>query len=124
MPFILPYQYDESTFQPDSFEDITAKNLQALARAFGVTQQLRILHGMVSSSGAFVSGTAGWSSSQTGTGLYAITFDRAFGEPPSFALGPVTGTATVLATASSADVSTYNIGGAAANHSFSFIAVL
>lgn len=124
MGLVLPYQYNEGDYPPDSFEDITQKNMRFIARAFGVTQRLRLLHGVVSSSGAFVSGTAGWTSAKTGTGTYTVTFDKAFDAAPTLTVTTVTGTANGLAVPGNATVSTFNIGGGAADHSFSFMVAL
>lgn len=124
MGFVLPYSYNDGDYKPDSFEDITQKNVSALARSQGIVNQLRLLHGCVSSAGAFISGTNGWSVTKTGTGTYTISFERAFAGAPSLLFGAITGTATGLAVPGSADVSTFNIGGGAADHSFYFFTVL
>lgn len=125
MGLVLPYQYDEGEFPPDSFEDITAKNLRFIARAFGVSQGLRLLHGVVSSAGARVSGTDGWTVGKTGTGTYVVSFDRAFAAAPTVNVTPVTGQCNALATPSQIDVSTYNLGtSTAADHSFNFTVFL
>lgn len=124
MGLILPYQYNEGEYQADSFEDITQKNLRFIARAFGVTQRLRIMHGVVSSAGAFVAGTAGWTSSRTGTGTFKVEFEKAFDAAPTGLVSGVTGVANALAVPGSVDVSTFDVGGGAADHSFSFLVVL
>lgn len=125
MALLLPFQYDEGNFDPDSFEDITAKNLQFLARAFGVAQGLRMLHGVVSSAGARVSGSDGWTVGRTGNGTYVVTFDRSFAAAPTVNVTPVTGQCNALATPSQIDVATFNLGtSTAADHAFNFTVFL
>lgn len=125
MALLLPYQYDEGNFEPDSFEDITAKNMQFLARAFGVAQGLRMLHGVVDSSGGRVSGSDGWAVGRTGTGTYVVTFDRAFAAAPTVDVTPVTGQANAVASPSQIDVATFNLGTSSpADHAFNFTVFL
>lgn len=89
-----------------------------------MTQELRVLHGCVSSAGVFVSGTIGWTVAKIGTGSYTVSFTQAFGSAPTMLVTTTTGQATTLATPSSANVSTYNIGGVVADQSFYWLAVL
>lgn len=122
MPIQLPYQYNDGDYKPDSFEDITQKNITTLARQVSAGQ--RVLHGCVSSSGAFVSGTSGWTPVRTGTGAYTITFDSQFASPPTLHVTGVTGVGNGLATPSNAAITMFNVGGGALDAAFYFSAEL
>jgi hypothetical protein len=118
----LPYPYLVGDYKPDTFEDITSKNVTFLASKMGGVTRMRFLYGVINgSTGASVGGSAGWTSSRTGTGTYQIVFDSQFAAAPVAVVTAVTGVANALATTSQLDVTTFSIGGTASDQSFNFL---
>lgn len=100
-------------------------NFDALMKAFG---GYRFLIGTVNADGTQnTSGpnTSGWSSAQTATGVYTLTFSPAFARIPVLLMTGWTTTEIrhTAMTASGASISAFNSAGAALDSAFDFLAL-
>lgn len=94
--------------------------------ASGGIEDLYIIRGVVSSTGAILAGT-GFTVSHTGTGLYTITFTTAFSAMPAVTVTPQSGLGRIATCTSvgagSTGIDTRDTSGTATDNQFNFIAI-
>ena len=110
----LPHPWLPGDQKPDSFEDRTQQNMDALAVAVGEVLtggQDRRLWGIVGISGgaASVAGGTGFSVAYNAIGLYTITYTAAFSSAPSVTVIPHHGASDVFATLRSTSATSFQV---------------
>lgn len=85
----LPFPYLPGEQKPDSFEDRTQQNMDALAIAVGALLNgsgligLRIVRGTITGATGAVAAGTGWTAVRNSAGDYTITFTSTFSGSPS-----------------------------------------